>query len=910
MAADGAVSFLLHKIDYLLSREWGLLSGIDNEVDGLKHEFETIGALLREADNKGGGNNEQLSVWIKQVRDLAYDIEDVLDMFAFRTAKSSIVFPEFLQFMKRRSIATLIQDINTKLRGTKETRERYHDISSSQVSSSAPENPTYLYPRLASLYMDETDIVGIEEPRNRLMAWAVDKEPKLKVMFVVGMGGSGKTLVIKKVFEGLKSSFDCSAWIPLSKSGKKEELLLTMMKRFFDSTHGRLPPEFVTTSLVQLMDKLRGYLQNKRYIIVFDDLWSKDVWESIKYALPNQNCGRMIITTRRGDIAHLCSHESSVSVYNLQPLSSDNAQELFYKKVFPLSSECPAGLVEWSRKLLNQCEGLPLGIVSIGNLLSNTENTADAWRKLHDSLESELESEGRLSSTSNVLSVSYNDLPYYLKYCLLYFSIFPEDYTVKRRKLIRLWISEGLIKEVVGKSLEEVADDYLKELIQRKLVLVNEMDFDGRAKNCRVHHLLHKIILSKSHEENFCRVSTGREMSFNERARRLSIQKCCSNLLQKNFPRGRSLFMFGVEMLTHSVSQTILSGFNILKVLDLEGAPLDKFPDAITNLIILKYLSLRNTNIRKLPKSIKKLQNLETLDLKQTFVIELPKTIIKLEKLRHLLVYHYDTKNQANILLQGFRTWRRIGELVALQKLSFIKANGDDGIIKALGNLTQLRKLGIVDLKEKDGKHLCLSIGNMGNLQSLHVASIKEDEFLDLNAMPTHPKLLQRLYLKGRLEKVPNWVSSLHDLVRIRLKGSKLESNPIDVLQDLPNLLELQLVDAYTGNQLVFPAGKFQTLNILKLGSLNALEFVIMEQGALSSLVKLITKQCQRLKRIPRGIDKLLHLKEFHLYDMPEKLVNGLQKNGGEFRQLVRHIPLISSYSLESSGYWMPKDHS
>ncbi|OMO57396.1 putative Disease resistance protein RPH8A [Corchorus capsularis] len=157
MAAEGAVSFLLHKIEYLITREWDVLRGIDNEVDGLRHEFETINALLREADTKGG-INEQLNVWIKQVRDLAYDIEDVLDMFAFHTAKSSNLFPEFLQFIKRCPIASLIQDIKIKLRGTRETRERYHDINSS--SSSVLENHTYLYRRIASLYVDEVDMLN------------------------------------------------------------------------------------------------------------------------------------------------------------------------------------------------------------------------------------------------------------------------------------------------------------------------------------------------------------------------------------------------------------------------------------------------------------------------------------------------------------------------------------------------------------------------------------------------------------------------------------------------------------------------------------------------------------------------------------------------------------------------------
>ncbi|XP_052182178.1 disease resistance protein RPM1-like isoform X2 [Diospyros lotus] len=887
--ADSVVSFLLHKIDFLLSREWALLSGINDEIGGLKRELEAIGALLRDSDRRGE-SNEQVRVWIQQARDLAYDIEDVLDMYAFHIAQLSNQLPEFLQGLtrlkQRRFIAVLIREIKAKLHGVKLTRERYDGMSNTPVSSPIPghQNHSYLHPRVAALYLDESEVVGIEEPRHKLSEWAVSGEAKLDVIFVVGMGGLGKTTLVRKVADKIKKNFDCFAWITISKSDKNEELLWTMLKRVFESTGKQVPSSFHTINQLQLMDKLRAYLRHKRFLIVLDDLWKKDVWESIKHALPTQNHGRIIITTRRGDIARICSH-SSAQVHNLQPLPLDKARQLFYKKIFPSSGDCPAGLLAWSDMILERCKGLPLAIATLGTLLSHAERTTDAWKKLHDSLGAELHMNGRLSSTRSVLSICYDDLPYYLKYCFLYFSVFPEDYLVKRRRLIRLWVSEGLVKEVTGKTLEEVGEDYLSELIDRNLVHVNEVDFDGRPKTCCVHHLWHKIILSKSQEENFCRVSTDTEMIRDAKIRRLSIQRKFNCLSQKVFPCARSLFMFGME--AHFATQNILKSFCILKVLDLEGAPLDMFPQVICELLLLKYLSLRDTKIQKLPKSLGRLQNLETLDLKQTLVTQLHDNILRLEKLRHLLVDHRLTENFPSAEpIRGFKTSSNIGRLEALQKLLYIRAGKNGGsVIQALGNLTQLRKLGIVELAEEDGEHLIHSIEKMVNLRSLDVKSI-EGEFLDLSVVSSPPPFLQRLYLNGHLQKVPDWVSSLHDLVRVRLMRSRLESNPITILQDLPNLMELQLLDAYNGTKLDFLPEKFQNLKILQLENLNKLELVVVGNNSLSSLEKLVISQCRKIKHVPEGISELASLKELNLNDMSEELVSGLERNGGQFMGL------------------------
>ena len=218
-------------------------------------------------------------------------------------------------------------------------------------------------------------------------------------------------------------------------------------------------------------------------------------------------------------------------------------------------------------------------------------------------------------------------------------------------------------------------------------------------------------------------------------------------------------------------------------------------------------------------------------------------------------------------------------------------------MIQELKNLTKLRKLGIVELAKEDGNSLCHSIEKMPDLLSLDVTSLSKGEPLELDAMTNPPRLLQRLYLKGHLQRFPKWVSSLHDLVRIRLKWSLLsQDNPIEALQDLPNLMELQLLDAYTGTQLDFNSGKFQKLKILDLEQLKQLRFIIMEDDTLPCLQKLIIRQCNELEHVPVGIDGLHHLNELHLCDMPEKFVALLKKRGGELRHLLHRILRILSY--------------
>ncbi|KAL7218008.1 hypothetical protein ACSBR2_011273 [Camellia fascicularis] len=107
-------------------------------------------------------------------------------------------------------------------------------------------------------------------------------------------------------------------------------------------------------------------------------------------------------------------------------------------------------------------------------------SNVDEWDKINRSLGAELGGNDKLLSMKKILSLSYFDLPYYLKFCFLYPSVFPEDYLIEHRKLIRLWVAEGFVEMKAGMTTEEVVEDYLNELINRSIVQVAQMRSDGR----------------------------------------------------------------------------------------------------------------------------------------------------------------------------------------------------------------------------------------------------------------------------------------------------------------------------------------------------------------------------------------------------------------------------------------------
>ncbi|KAE8099207.1 hypothetical protein FH972_017207 [Carpinus fangiana] len=78
------------------------------------------------------------------------------------------------------------------------------------------------------------------------------------------------------------------------------------------------------TDEIILISQLRKCLQQKGYVMVFDDVWKTEFWEIVKHALPcNDRGSRIIIITRSDLIGVSCKESLSDQVPKLQPLSED-----------------------------------------------------------------------------------------------------------------------------------------------------------------------------------------------------------------------------------------------------------------------------------------------------------------------------------------------------------------------------------------------------------------------------------------------------------------------------------------------------------------------------------------------------------------------------------------------------------
>ncbi|GLT52863.1 hypothetical protein SLA2020_261770 [Shorea laevis] len=816
---ETVVTLVINELVQLIVHESKLLRGIHREVVDIKDELESIQCFLKDADKRD--LQDGVKTWVKQVREVAYHIEDVIDEYVFhvsqhRHQQSFLAFLHKIGHLLRKlkphhDIATKIQDIKISVREIKERSERYGFNSSEQGSSSNTLNVTWHDPRVGSLFIEEDEVVGIESTRDEFISWLVGGASQRSVISVVGMGGIGKTTLAKKVYENesVKGHFDYRVWITVSQSFNVQKILMSMKNQIYHAKE-TTQREIDMMDEITLISQLREYLQQKRYVVVFDDVWKTEFWEIVKYALPcNDRGSRIIITTRSDLIGVSCKESLFDQVYKSQPLSQDKSWELFCRKAFQTEFQgcCPKELVRLSMDIVKKCEGLPLAIVAIGGLLSTKEKVPLELQKLHDSLSYELECNSHLTIITKILSLSYYDLPCYLKSCYLYFSIFPEDYSITDLRLFQLWIAEGFIKGNKGKQLEEVAKEYLMELIHRNLVQfsLEELDYELQRKY-RIHDLLHEIILSKARELNFCQVLEAGDTTFHGKSRYLSIHEARENIFETSeYSRVRSVFLFNISEMPRSFIIKLFKNFKLLKVLDFEDAPIDYLPQEVGNLFHLKYLSLRGTKVKILPKSVGRLQNLQTLNLIETAVHELPIEIFRLYKLRHILAFSHDFEIKSSVnSVRGVKVHEGIAYLNDLETLLLIEANHHGA------------------------------------------QSVKMRFRLTINFITTS---ISRAYRsKGAIREVAQLDSKLQSLVTLILRFTSLEEDPLPHVQALPNLITLTVYHAYDGEQLHFEEGGFRKLKRLTLRELKKLKMVDIHKGSLPSLEQLNIGPCPHMK--------------------------------------------------------------
>nr|TKW00377.1 hypothetical protein SEVIR_8G104900v2 [Setaria viridis] len=340
------------------------------------------------------------------------------------------------------------------------------------------------------------------------------------VVSIVGIGGLGKTTLANSVYQRLKGGFQCHAFVSVSLKPGIKKIFSSILRQVSNKEYQNAE----AWNHTELIDEIRSILERKRYFIVIDDLWEENAWKNIKCALVDNNFGsRIIVTTRNINVANFASKDE---VYELDTLSEEDSRRLLCKRVFNEEDGIYSELEEVTKKILKKCGGIPLAIITIASMLASIPNTTKyEWYRVCNSMGSGLEKYKTLDNMRNILHLSYSDLPSYLKPCLLYVSMFPEDYEIPRRHLVRLWVAEGFVAENQGSNSYDIGESYFNELVNRSMIMPVDMDEYGVAGACRVHDMILDLIISLLAQENFCNILDGLHLKSTLcKIRRISLQ--------------------------------------------------------------------------------------------------------------------------------------------------------------------------------------------------------------------------------------------------------------------------------------------------------------------------------------------------------------------------------------------------
>ncbi|GLU17198.1 hypothetical protein SLE2022_335890 [Rubroshorea leprosula] len=881
------------------------------ELRRLCKKLTMIHAMLEDADRKQVGDLA-VKLWLENLRDVAREVEDVLDEVVYERLKQEVQIQKQMKkkvclfftfsnpFIFRLKMANKIKNLIASIVEINEEATQF-GLQSRHATYEPRSNPQTAYsspgycPRVIGREGDVSKIVD-------LLIDSSNKEP-LSVISVVGMGGLGKTTLVKSVqnHEKIVRNFGKTMFICVSEDFDVKKILKEMLESL---TKEGCSIENQAT----IVGKIQDLLKNENYLLILDDVWNEDPlkWEALRGCLLEINknkASRMVVTTRSENVASIMGALGE-HMYHLEGLEDEECWSIIEQRAFGDSLVPNLELEAIGRQIAKKCKGVPLVANVTGASLSNRRDRGE-WVSVNNSFDasSSLEDDRR-TWTVRVLQLSFDRLPNTtLKQCFAFCSIFPKDWKIQKEMLIQLWMAEGFLQPSQGSSMEDIGNKYFNDLLSYCLFLEEERDSTGKIKSCKMHDLIRDLATYNSKSETLI-LTAGSESNI-AHVRHLNLVDA-GEIVPTNLAevagKLHSLFLRG------DILGKMPDSFKRLRILSFghrRRAKTEQLPTWIGKMKHLRYLDISSTNIKELPQFIMELYSLQTLRFMYcSRIVKQPEGVENLVSLRHIYFNNYSCMPL------------RIGRLKDLQTLQLFVVGLQEGSrIEELGCLSQLRgELRICHLEhvENYSEAKKAKLSEKIELYELslewterNTEECNHDEDV-LAGLKPPPNLRDLTIVCYGGEKCPSWMEpglsesfSLNNLVDLNiLRCRKLKSMPIMI--GLSSLQQLRISDCLELTRIgdgvfAFPA----SLRELRIWSCPRLETIGDSLSTLTCLEELDLIQCEDLRLIPimSGLSSLQQLRIYYCFELTR-----IRDGAFAFPKSLRRLDIWSCPRLETIG--------
>ncbi|KAF8660951.1 hypothetical protein HU200_057331 [Digitaria exilis] len=886
--ASGAVSSLLG----LLRNEALLLSRVGNDVEFIKEEMESMHSFLEHLARTVppvGGHDEQVRTWMKQVRDLAHDCSNCIDLYLRRGD------PEFYRARGGRwrylwwaswLVQKMVAQHSAAMR-LHELKERARDVGKRRLRKKIEKTKSLSILlralRLAQKAPDMGVPLSLEEAMNETAS-------RLKTQIEAGKSKPKICLDVIQYIDILRKVFLANKPLQPHVHEVSPSATTLVEDHIKEIIHNHKITLDIIWDLLQKQQLLEGTSTKKEHAI------GRHKLNGGHDQVTNGDASRAIAATKNKakEIAGEVKARSTIineTMEKMDEISEEIENKLFIKGIVDMikpylqnkktliilqddkdyiSTEDDEDDVSTWKEAINALN--LLGCAPGSAVIVSTKNNQKAKEFCYPPGE---------PVTCSLVGL-YHDLVLQLIQQRMYNENDGYNPKILREIMDKCHPHEFCMKVFLhalyanpNRSYAELlrhAERCFDALIIRGLILPRDIGAAGKFKTCMVGDQVHGFITKIAIKEHI-------------------LDARLSDLWTRHFSIFSGLRLRttdSIEKFVHKLPK-YSPQLPLLKVLDLEGTNIcfDKnryLKDICNKILLLKYLSLRGTNVTHLPNEINNLHELEVLDIRQTMVPEIATRDVLLLKLRRFLAGHVNpgSRTERNLSCSAVQIPCNIEKMENLEILSNVKASRDGRELKDIRNLWQLRKLGVV-IEDRDN-HLMRLLRAISDLKeclqslSITISSTtktkrspysKERQTIDMSSwLRQTPKHLESLIINGvtqRGQLLESLAKGSDELVKVTLSGTLLKQENLMVLAVLSKLLCLRLrSSAYNGSKLTFNKEEFQQLKYFLVDGTNITETDIeFEDGATAELEKIILSSTNI--RFLGGIGNLPKLKELEL---------------------------------------------